>query len=137
MTAHRINSPYYFSPLVLLLGLGLACLLTPVRDCMAQGEKRETVTLDLQKATMADVLKEVEKQTGHRVFYDTLDLDTAKIDIKVDREPWRQVLTHVFSGSDLSFSEDRHGRVFVVKGAAIATDLPPGFFDKPVAMEKG
>jgi TonB dependent receptor/CarboxypepD_reg-like domain/TonB-dependent Receptor Plug Domain len=137
MTAHRINSPYYFSPLVLLLGLGLACLLTPVRDCMAQGEKRETVTLDLQKATMADVLQEVEKQTGHRVFYDTLDLDTAKIDIKVDREPWPQVLTRVFSGSDLSFSEDRHGRVFVVKGAAIATDLPPGFFDKPVAMEKG
>ena len=137
MTAHRINSPHYFRPLVLVLGLGLACLLIPARRCMAQGEKREAVTLDLQKASMAEVLKEVEKQTGHRLFYDTLDLDTTKIDLKVDHEPWPQVLTRIFTGTDLSFSTDRRGRVFVVKGAAITTDLPPGFFDKPLVAEKG
>ena len=66
MTVHRINSPHYFRPLVLVLGL--ACLLIPARRCMAQGEKREAVTMDLQKATMAQVLKEVEKQTGPAGF---------------------------------------------------------------------
>src|ERR1700722_9090374 len=137
MTAHRINIPHYFRPFVLIMGLALACMIIPVRRCLAQGEKRESVTLDLQKTTMAEVLKEVEKQTGHRFFYDTLDLNTARIDIKADREPWPDLLTRVFRGSDLSFSTDRHGRVFVAKGAAIATDLPPGFFDKPVAVEKG
>ena len=62
MTAHRTNMSHYFHfrPLVLILGLGLACMVIPVRRCMAQGEKRESVTLDLQKTTMAEVLKEVD-----------------------------------------------------------------------------
>ena len=136
MTVHRISRPYYRRPLVLLLGLGFAFLLIPTHRAMAQGGNREPVTLDLQKASMADVLKQVEKQTGHRFFYDTLDLDTTKIDLKVDGEPWPQVLSRVFTGTELSFSTDKHGRVFIVKGAAIATDLPPDFFDKRAVAEK-
>src|SRR5262249_9383189 len=50
--------------------------------------------------------------------------------------PFYRVFDQLFSGSDLSYSIDRHHDVFIVKGEAIATDLPPGFFDR-AAPEKG
>ena len=39
------------------------------------------VTLDLRQVSMAHFLEEVERQSGYRFFYDTVDLDTTKIDI--------------------------------------------------------
>ena len=113
-----------FLILVLLLGTG--------SRIMAQSGK-ETVTLDMQKAPMDSVLMAIEKQTGYRFFYDTAVLDTNKIDIHVTGQAWDGVLTQLFNGTDLSFSLDSHGRVFIVKGEAIATDLPPGFFDRNAA----
>ena len=134
MIAPLIN-PLRKNYLMAVLCLGLACLLFPGSRCTAQGDK-ERVTLDLQKTSMADLLKEMEQQTGYRFYFDTADLDTTRIDIKVEQRPWHEVLTQLFSGTDLSYSIDRRREVFIVKGEAIATDLPPGFFDKAVP-EKG
>lgn len=114
---------FYLSVLI------LACALLPSGRVMAQGDK-DRVSLDFQHAPMADVLKEVEKQTGYRFFYDTAELDTNKIDIKVDQQPWQQVMTQIFNGTENTWSIDRYRHVFIVKGEAIATGLPPGFFDK-------
>ena len=121
----RVRSHGLFCFSVLILAFGLL----PSGRVMAQGDK-DRVTLDLQHSSMADVLKEVEKQTGYRLFYDTAELDTNKIDIKVDHQPWQQVMTQIFTGTDLSWSIDRYRHVFIVKGEAIATGLPQGFFDK-------
>src|ERR1700733_956314 len=108
--------------LTYLLCFGLATTLWPGNRCMAQGERHEKVTLDLHKASMDTVLLLIEQQTGYRFFYDTADLDTTKIDIKVDQEPYTKVLSQVFTGTDLTYSLDKYGHVFVVKGEAIATD---------------
>src|ERR1700761_7676008 len=65
------------------------------------------VTLDLKQASMGDVLKEVERQSGYRLYYDTADLDTSKIDIHVQQESFYKVLDQVFSGTGISYSIDR------------------------------
>jgi len=106
---------------------------------MAQGtpgERHENVALDLHKATMDTVLLLVEQQTGYRFFYDTADLDTNRIDITVNQEPYTTVLAKIFSGTDLSYSVDKYGHVFIVKGEAIAIDLPPAFFDKTTPQKE-
>lgn len=113
-----------------ILCLSLLAVLWPGSRCLAQGERHDKVTLDLQKTTMDTVLRFVEQQTGYRFFYDTADLDTNRIDIKVDQEPYTRVLSQIFTGTDLTWSMDKYGHIFVVKGEAIATDLPPAFFEK-------
>jgi hypothetical protein len=114
----------------LILCLGLLAAWWPGNRCLAQGERHEKVTLDLHKATMDTVLLFVEQQTGYRFFYDTADLDTNRIDITVNQEPYTKVLAQIFQGTDLTYSLDKYGHIFVVKGEAIATDLPPAFFEK-------
>ena len=123
----------------LILCFGLLSCLWPGSRCMAQGTsagRHANVTLDLHKATMDTVLLFVEQQTGYRFFYDTADLDTNRIDITVNQQPYTTVLAQIFSGTDLSYSVDKYGHVFIVKGEAIATDLPPTFFEKTTPQKE-
>ena len=75
-------------------------------------------------------MKEMEKQSGYRFFYDTADFDTTRIDVSVRAQQLSAVLQSVFSGTGISFSVDRFQHVFIAKGDAINTGLPQGFFDK-------
>jgi len=111
----------------------LACLL--LTGLFAHAQETKPVTLHLTQSTYPEILKELEKQSGYRFYYDTADLDTTKIDINVDRAPMEKILDQVFAGSEISYSIDRHQHVFIAKGEAIHTDLPPGYFDK--AGDKG
>ena len=96
----------------------------------ALAQKEGLVTLDLKQARMADVLKELEKQAGYRFYYDTTDLDTTRIDLNVQQQPFTRVLDQIFSEKDLSWSIDSYGHVFIVRGEAIHTELPPDFFTR-------
>jgi len=95
------------------------------------------VTLDLKQVSMAHFLEEVERQSGYRFYYDTVDLDTTKIDINVQQEPFYKVLDEVFSGTGISYSIDRHHEVFIAKGGTVDTGLPPGFFDATIPDKSG
>ena len=108
--------------LVLLLLAGVAG--------RAQEAGSKPVTVHLGQVAWPELLKELEKQTGYRFFYDTADLDTTKIDCNVDRTPVAKVLDQLFAGTDISFSIDQHEHVFIARGEAIHTDLPPGYFDR-------
>src|ERR1700750_2006395 len=102
----------------------LSCLLFSVSGLLAQESAAPPVTLDLQKTSYKDLLQELERQTGYRFFYDTADLDTTKIDVKADHQPFTKVLNEAFTGTGLSFSVSRYRQVFITKGDAIHTDLP-------------
>jgi hypothetical protein len=108
-----------------------ACGLLLASRSLAQGD-HDRVTLDLGKTPIIDVLKELEKQTGYRFYYDTADFDSTKITIKAERQLFYKVMDEAFSGTGISYSIDRHRQVFIGKGEAIHTDLPAGFFDKTV-----
>ena len=110
--------------------LTITCLGLLTGRCSAQGKPTAALTLDLHQVKYADLLKEMEKQTGYRFFYDTADLDTTRIDVNFQGQPLSVVLPSVFSGTGISFSVDRFHHVFIAKGDAINTGLPPGFFDK-------
>jgi TonB dependent receptor/CarboxypepD_reg-like domain/TonB-dependent Receptor Plug Domain len=98
--------------------------------CSAQAKPASALTLDLHHVTYQELLKEMEKQTGYRFFYDTADFDTTKIDFSAQAQPLSVVLQSLFAGTGISFSVDRFQHVFIAKGDAINTGLPPGFFDK-------
>src|SRR5580658_9462637 len=110
--------------------LTIACFSLLAGRCSAQGKPSAALTLDLHQVSYPELLKEMEKQTGYRFFYDTADLDTTRIDVNVQAQPLSVVLQSVFSGTGISFSVDRFYHVFIAKGDAINTGLPEGFFDK-------
>ncbi len=95
----------------------LVWLMMMTTPCLSQQVARDRITLDLHKASMDTVLLLVQQQTGYHLYYDTTELDTAKLDIKVDQRPIHQVLTDIFQGTDLSYSTDRYGNIFITKGA--------------------
>src|ERR1700677_299425 len=103
--------------------LTITCFGLLTGRCFAQDKPSATLTLDLHQVRYADLLKEMEKQTGYRFFYDTADLDTTRIDVNVQTQPLSAVLESVFSGTAISFSVDRFHHVFIAKGDAINTGL--------------
>ena len=112
--------------------LTFACLLLPGIRSLGQEQQHDRVTLDLHQSSIVDFLKELERQTGYRFYYDTADFDSTKIDIRAENQPFYKVLDETFSGTGINYSVDRHRQVFIAKGEAIRTDLPPGFFDKTI-----
>src|SRR5579872_837057 len=115
--------PYYFF-------LSIACLALSVSRSTAQPGPAPIVTLDLHHVSYPELLQALERQTGYRFFYDSADLDTARVDVKAEGRPLGAVLSSVLSGTGLSYSVDRHEQVFIFRGEAIDTGLPAGFFDK-------
>jgi TonB dependent receptor/CarboxypepD_reg-like domain/TonB-dependent Receptor Plug Domain len=106
------------------------CIVFLAGQSAAQKKPTAALTLDLHHVSYNDLLKEMEKQTGYRFFYDTADFDTTKLDINVQAQPLSAVLQSVFAGTGINFSVDRFQHVFIARGDAINTGLPGGFFDK-------
>ncbi|HVW61822.1 MAG TPA: TonB-dependent receptor [Puia sp.] len=96
----------------------------------ALAQKAPLVSIDMKQVRIADVLAELEKQTNHRFYYDTTDFDSTRVDVTVRQQPFTKVLDAIFTEKDIAYSIDRQYRVFIARGEAIHTDLPPGFFDK-------
>jgi len=77
------------------------------------------VTIHLTRVSPVRVLEELERQTGYRFYYDTVELDTALTTIDVDRTPFTTVLDKLFSGSGIGYWMDARHRVFITRGDPI------------------
>ncbi|MBN9381097.1 MAG: TonB-dependent receptor [Chitinophagaceae bacterium] len=108
--------------------LTLILLMLTARTALAQ--KDSLVTMDMKQARIADVLEELEKQTGRRFYYDTTDFDSTRVDVSVRQQSFTKVLDAIFTDRDITYSIDQYHRVFIARGEAIRTDLPLDFFDK-------
>jgi hypothetical protein len=122
------NKLYMTTAAIAFRWLTIILLLLPASRALAQ--KEELVTVSLKQAPIAAVLKELEKQTGYRFYYDTTDLDSTRVDIDVRQQPFNKVLESAFSGTELTWSIDRSKHVFIGKGEAIRTELPADFFNR-------
>ena len=107
-----------------------ACLLLAEGRSLAQEDIRDRVTLNLHNTPITEALKELERQTGYRFYYDTADFDSTKIDIRADGQSFYTVLDKIFAGTGIGYSLDRHRHVFISKGDMVHTQLPDDFFDK-------
>jgi len=88
------------------------------------------VSLHLKQVRMWEALDGIEKQSGYRLYYDTLELDTTRIDIDVDGLSAFKALDRLLAGGEVSYSVDRQRHIFIGRGEAINTGLPPGYFEK-------
>ncbi|MBS1601049.1 MAG: TonB-dependent receptor [Bacteroidetes bacterium] len=88
------------------------------------------ISLHLKQVRVWEALDGIEKQSGYRLYYDTLELDTTRVDVDMDGLSVNKALDRVLSGGEAGYSIDRQRHIFIGKGEAINTGLPVGYFDK-------
>jgi hypothetical protein len=70
----------------------------------------------------------IETATSYHFYYRASDLDSFLVTVKADRQTITDILSRVFQNTPFTFTFDAHS-IFIIKGA-IASSLPPGFFDR-------
>ncbi|MBV9987941.1 MAG: TonB-dependent receptor, partial [Chitinophagaceae bacterium] len=96
------------------------------------------VTAHYQKAALATILTDLEKQSGLRFYFDINALDTSKYDLSVDKAPVDRALSQLFQRSLMQFSIDADQNVFISRDALVKPALPEDFFDaKPKPVVSG
>ena len=111
------------SSFILLLFLSLL-------SCVVQAQtnaKRVTITLD--SARIANLVQELETQTGLHFYYDARQFDSLRITLAVKDKLVEEVLTEAFANSDFHYTILEQD-IFLTRGTTIQTELPQAFFSR-------
>lgn len=114
--------------------LFVASLLFCSTRSMSQELPLVTGQFDEVKASV--FIKELEKATGYRYYYDTTAFDSVRVSMTVRDQPLMEVLETAFGGTEYSVTiYDR--AVFIIKSTPVITRLPEGFFTGGTAADSG
>ena len=94
----------------------------------AQNKEAALISGTFNNITAQDFLLQLEKQTGYRFYFDTLQLDSIKIDISIKDLPLSAALDLAFKNTRLNYTIDNQRNIFVTKGLKVQAELPQGFF---------
>lgn len=79
----------------------------------------QTVTLSCEKASIKEIFKEINQQTGYEFLYNSQMIERAKpVSAKFNESPIKEVLTHCFASQPFSF---------VIEGKTIVVTPKPSF----------
>lgn len=87
------------------------------------------VTAEFNNTRASLMIKELERITNYRFFYDTTGFDSLKVTLTANQQPLENLLQSVFNDTEYRFSII-DSTVFIVKGVAIRSNLPEDFFAK-------
>lgn len=112
---------------VLFISCMYAMLLS-IAVCFAQQKNYPLVSGTYDNIPVHQFLLQLEKQTGATFYYDTLQFDSAVIQLTVkDASLWK-VLELAFSNTPFNYAVDRQNNIFITKGLIVQTTLPPDYF---------
>lgn len=96
----------------------------------AYGQTVKTVTGNFIDVPFNQFIQEVETQTGYHFYFDATLVDSIKVTYRADNEPVDKLLDEILKSTDLRYSIDEQGHVFITKNVQIYTSLPQGFFGR-------
>jgi hypothetical protein len=89
--------------------------------------QNQTVTLQKQNATLHDVFKEIEKQSGCRFFYNDDLVDVKKtVNIDVTNTSIDEVLNILLAGADLRYKRMKNNLIVVSSSALLQQSIVSG-----------
>ncbi|MGQ1889549.1 TonB-dependent receptor [Thermophagus sp. OGC60D27] len=99
---------------IMKLSLFFALVVTMQISAVTTWSQNETLTLKMENASIVEVLKSIENQTGLSFFYQNEQLRGAdRLNVNVQGETVESVLTRILSKSDLDFRiVDKHVVIF-------------------------
>lgn len=114
-----------FSFISLLFLLLLSCAV------QAQQTNAKRVSITLDSARIANLVQELETQTGLHFYYDARQFDSLRITLAVKDKLVEEVLTEAFANSDFHYTILEQD-IFLTRGTTIQTELPQAFFSRQV-----
>lgn len=99
-----------------------------LNDAYAQSAM-PNVSGEYREMPIEQILLSLENQSGYRFYYDTAQLDTAKIEIiTFSNISLTQALDNLFKDSNMGYAIDDKKNVYISKGLIVQTKLPDSFF---------
>lgn len=111
--------------------LNVCCLLF-FQVVKAQQVNNKLLSVNTQKATIAQFINDIESNSNYHFYYDPLQLDSLRITLQVSDKPLETILDLAFSNTDFHYAITAQMQVFVTKGRQIKTELAPGFIENRV-----
>lgn len=108
----------------------LLCLTCLAGVLQAQGQAAPTplVNGNFPGIPFDRFVREIESQTPYRFYYEAAAVDSLVVTAQAQQQALPALLEQVLRQTDLHFAIDARQRVFITRGRALATDLPPNFF---------
>ncbi len=94
----------------------------------AQQEPR-VLSVDVKDATIRQLITDIESKADFRFFYDSKQLDSVRITVKVISEPLSFILKKAFENTAVKFTIDPDRNVFLTRDKEIYAALPYGLFN--------
>ncbi|QEC51615.1 outer membrane receptor protein involved in Fe transport [Anseongella ginsenosidimutans] len=112
--------------LLILLSL---CFFTHSRLTAQDQAGKQLISGEFRDLSFEAFAKQVEAATSLHFYYDPSQVDSLRVTISVSKASPEEVLKELFRDSDLFYSFDDAGNVFITKGRRLITRLPRGFFE--------
>jgi len=86
------------------------------------------ITVSLKDTSIEKLVADIEKQCPVRFYYDSSRMDSVRITVSAAAQPLKSVLDQAFSNTELHYTSDNAGHIFITKGYALNLALPDEFF---------
>ncbi|HEY4110305.1 TonB-dependent receptor [Puia sp.] len=89
-----------------------------------KAQDRPRVTGNFEGYTFQRLAARLEGITGYRFYYDPKDVDSMSIEMSVNKATLSQILDQIFQNTDLHYTIDPSGRIFITRHVVLLTTLP-------------
>jgi len=86
------------------------------------------LSVDFKSASLTDVVKDLESQSGYHFYYQFTRADSLKITLQLSSQPLDTILSRAFRNTSFQYSILQK-QVFISKDRTIVSTLTPGIFD--------
>ncbi|SKB46604.1 TonB-dependent receptor [Daejeonella lutea] len=91
-------------------------------------QDKKPISGNFKDLTIEQFAKQLEAQTGYKIYYDQSQFDSLRVNLDVNNKPISDVFSELFKNTNYSFAIDRNNRVYLTRGRRINTELPAGLF---------
>ncbi|RYU79587.1 TonB-dependent receptor [Hymenobacter persicinus] len=116
--------------------LFLFSLVVPARRSVAQIQPAPAGTVvnaDFSNAPFGQFVREIERTTSYRFYYDPATVDSLKVTYRGSQVALEAVLEQVLAATPVKFAIDARNRVFLTAKKPILPELAPSFFEPGAA----
>lgn len=88
-----------------------------------------------ENVTFKEFAGKLKLGTGYNVFYSASDVDSLKVNFRIDEATIDDVLDQLFQGTDFYYAIDAQKNIFITRGKYIQSELPDNFFSRETGKE--
>ena len=83
---------------------------------------------DFKALNFEEFVRQIEKSTPYRFYYNPVWTDSLKINLSVLRKTVPEILDEIFQSTELRYAIDKNHTIYISLGQSLMTDLPFDFF---------